>query len=58
MTVAGVEIPRARTFSEVPAGTFLCYENANGLMEIAANQGRAADRLGLEPGSPVAIAEV
>lgn len=58
MIVTGVRIPRARTFSEVPAGSFLCYENANGLMEIAANQGRAADLLGLEAGSPVAIAEV
>jgi S-adenosylmethionine hydrolase len=52
VTAAGVAIRRARTFSDVPPGELLCYENANGLIEIAANQGRAADRLGLEPGAP------
>jgi S-adenosylmethionine hydrolase len=58
ITAAGVGIPRARTFSEVPAGSFLCYENANGLIEIAANQGRAVDLLRLEPGSPVKVTQV
>jgi S-adenosylmethionine hydrolase len=48
-------IARARTFCDVPEGGFLCYENANGLIEIARNQGRAADALGLVPGSTVVV---
>ena len=51
-------IARARTFSDVPEGGFLCYENANGLIEIARNQGRAADALGLAPGSAVVVERV
>jgi S-adenosylmethionine hydrolase len=51
-------IARARTFSDVPEGSFLCYENANGLIEIARNQGRAADALGLAPGSSVVVERV
>lgn len=54
--VAGVRIPRARTFSDVPVGHAFCYENSNGLIEIAANQGRAADGLGLTVGSRLEIA--
>ncbi len=37
----GSRIPRVKTFSDVPMGTPLCYENSNGLLEIALNQGRA-----------------
>lgn len=37
----GKRIPRVRTFSDVPKGAPLCYENSSGLMEIAVNQGRA-----------------
>jgi S-adenosylmethionine hydrolase len=51
-------IARARTFSDVPEGGFLCYENANGLIEVARNQGRAADALGLAPGSAVVVERV
>lgn len=58
VAVAGTRVPRGRTFSDVPPGTFLCYENANGLIEIAACQGRAADALGLEPGVAVAPEKV
>ncbi|HRK96548.1 MAG TPA: SAM-dependent chlorinase/fluorinase, partial [Rhodospirillales bacterium] len=58
LSVDGIRILRARTFSDVPQGTFLCYENANGLIEIAANQGRAANALALEPGSAVVIEQV
>lgn len=58
LSIDGIRILRARTFSDVPQGTFLCYENANGLIEIAANQGRAADALGLGPGSAVVIEQV
>jgi len=43
----------ARTFSAVPAGQAFWYENANGLVEIAVNQGRADRILGLEIGDKV-----
>jgi S-adenosyl-L-methionine hydrolase (adenosine-forming) len=49
-------LPRARTFSEVPAGQAFWYENANGLAEVAVNSGRADNVLGLVVGSPVAVA--
>ena len=45
----------ARTFSDVPRGVAFCYENANGLMEIAVNSGRADDVLGLRIGSKVTV---
>ncbi len=50
-------IMRANTFCEVAVGQAFCYENANGLMEIAVNQGNAARGLGLAMGSRVAIHE-
>lgn len=46
---------RARTFSDLPPGSAFWYENSNGLVEIAVNQGRADRELGLSIGSPVAI---
>jgi len=46
---------RARTFSDVPPGSALWYENANGLAEIAVNAGRADAALGLAIGSPVSV---
>lgn len=55
LDVGGVQLARARTFSEVPAGTAFCFENANGLIEIAVNQGRASERFGLKIGTPVKI---
>jgi len=48
-------LPRARTFSDVPAGTAFWYENSNGLAEIAVNAGRADAALDLALGSPVII---
>lgn len=44
---------RAETFSAVAAGEAFWYENANGLVEIAVNQGHAATRLGLSLGDRV-----
>jgi S-adenosylmethionine hydrolase len=44
LIVKGHALTWARTFSEVPPGTGFWYENANGLVEVAVNQGRA-DRL-------------
>ncbi|MDY6943449.1 MAG: SAM-dependent chlorinase/fluorinase [Pseudomonadota bacterium] len=49
------QIPFARTFSDVPAGAAFWYENSNGLVEIAVNQGRADGGLGLRVGSPVRV---
>lgn len=50
---AGLEIPRARTFSDLPPGAPFWYENSLGLVEIAVNQGRADRMLDLAPGDPV-----
>jgi len=55
LAISGRVLRRARTFSDVPAGEPFWYENSNGLAEIAVNAGRAADALGLEVGSPVAV---
>lgn len=52
---AGRLLERAGTFSDRPAGTAFWYENANGLAEIAVNQGRADRELGLAIGTPVEI---
>lgn len=56
LEVGDVHLKRARTFSDVPEGTPFFYGNANGLLEIAVNRGRASDRLGLKVGTPVKIA--
>ncbi len=53
LLAAGRAIPRARTFSAVPAGEAFWYENSNGLAEIAVNLGRADEALGLAIGSSV-----
>lgn len=53
--VAGRHLVRARTFSDVGVGEPFWYENANGLVEIAVNQGCAAEVLGLSIGSVVAV---
>jgi hypothetical protein len=56
----GIELPSgriesARTFSDMPAGTPFCYENAMGLVEIAVSSGNAAQKLGLRIGSQVTV---
>ena len=56
LSVAGRVLERARTFGDLPIGAPLWYENSNGLAEIAVNQGRADQTLGLSIGSPVTIA--
>jgi S-adenosylmethionine hydrolase len=48
-------LPRARTFSDLPAGTAFWYENSNGLAEIAVNQGRADQTLGISLGTTVEV---
>jgi len=56
LRVAGRTPVRARTFSDVPEGEPLWYENANGLVEIAVNAGRADAGLGIGVGTAVEIA--
>ncbi len=48
-------IPRVSTFADVPPGRPLCYENANGLLEIALNQGRAADYFNARVGDELTL---
>ena len=55
LSVGGHRLPPARTFSDVAPGEAFWYENANGLAEIAVNQGSAVAALGLAPGQPVAV---
>lgn len=47
------ELAHAGTFSSVAPGEAFWYGNANGLVEIAVNQGRASDVLGLKVGDRV-----
>lgn len=55
VVIDSVQVDVATTFSDVPVGQTICYENSIGLVEIAVNQGNAADRLGLEIGTQVAV---
>jgi S-adenosylmethionine hydrolase len=55
LAVAGRVLQQAATFSEVPSGEAFWYENANGLVEIAVNTGRADNTLGLAIGSEVVV---
>jgi S-adenosylmethionine hydrolase len=48
-------IPHARTFSDVAAGELFWYENANGLIEIAANRSSAAQILKIGAGDTVTL---
>ena len=48
-------VAHAATFSAVPEGQAFWYENSNGLVEIAVNRGRAADRLCLAVGSALTV---
>ncbi len=47
--------PVAQTFTDVDSGDMFCYANANGLMEIAVNKGRAKDIQGLTIGKGISI---
>jgi S-adenosylmethionine hydrolase len=46
---------KAKTFSDVPPGEAIWYENSNGLAEIAVNEGSAREIFGLELGDAVVI---
>lgn len=58
LMAGGRRLERATTFSDVPPGSAFWYENANGLVEIAVNRGRADTDLGLRVGSRITVAEV
>jgi len=55
ISLKGRVLARARTFSDMPVGQPFWYENANGLVEIAVNQGSAAQQLDLALGSAVEL---
>ena len=55
LIVAGATLSRARTFCDLPEGACFWYENANGLAEIAVNQGRAERVLSLAVGTKVGV---
>lgn len=50
-------LERAETFADVPVGQAFWYENANGLVELAVNQGRANEVLAIRLGDKVTIVE-
>jgi S-adenosylmethionine hydrolase len=56
VTVGGRPAARGRTFSDVPVGSLLLYEDSSGTLALAINQGSARDELGLEPGDEVRLA--
>lgn len=49
-------LARARTYSDTEVGEGFWYENANGLVEIAVNQGRASAQYRIAVGDPVHVA--
>jgi S-adenosylmethionine hydrolase len=53
----GNTIPQVRTFNDVPAGEFLSYRNSLGLIEIAINQGNAAQTMDVSIGDVLTLAE-
>ncbi|MFQ5766226.1 MAG: S-adenosyl-l-methionine hydroxide adenosyltransferase family protein, partial [Rhodospirillales bacterium] len=55
ISVSGQVVRQARNFSDSPEGEIFWYENANGLVELSVNQGRADEILGLKIGSNVAV---
>lgn len=56
LSVNGKVVPPARTFSDRPKGAAFWYENSNALVEIAVNQGRADEVLGVAIGTAVKVA--
>lgn len=55
IVAGGTACLRARTFSEAPKGRAFWYENADGLVELAVNSGRAADLFAFSPGTPLLV---
>lgn len=57
LKVADTRLRNAHTFASVKVNEPFWYENSNGLVEIAINQGHAAEVLGLVIGSPIVAIE-
>ena len=55
LQVNGVALQRATTFAEVERGQPFFYANSSGLLEIAVNQGSAAELLALTIGTPLRL---
>jgi S-adenosylmethionine hydrolase len=55
LLAGGRELGFARTFCEVPPGRAFWYENSFGLVELAVNQGRADQTLGLKTGDVIGV---
>jgi S-adenosylmethionine hydrolase len=58
LQVGQAVLGHARIYSEVPPGQPFWYENSNGLIELAVNQGRADEVLGIRTGdriSPIIV---
>ena len=55
MKCASQTIAYARTFSDLAVGGLFWYRNANGLVEIAANQRSAAELLGIGVGEAITV---
>jgi S-adenosylmethionine hydrolase len=53
--IAGRRLERRRTFSDAGTGEAFWYENANGLVEISVNRGRADRDLDLAIGVPLRV---
>jgi len=51
----GRAVPLRRTFGEAAPGEALAYIGSDGLLELAINQGRAADLLPITPGAPILL---
>ncbi len=50
LAIGGLRLPFARVYSDMPEGASFWYENSQGLVEIAATCGNAAQVLGLKIG--------
>jgi S-adenosylmethionine hydrolase len=55
LKVNGQSLKFARTFADVKVGQAFWYENANGLVELAVNQGRADALLGIRVSDPISL---
>jgi S-adenosylmethionine hydrolase len=55
LVIGGQALPWARTFSDVAVGQGFWYENSSGLVELAVNQGNAAEHCKLRIGDAVQI---
>jgi S-adenosyl-L-methionine hydrolase (adenosine-forming) len=55
LKVNGQSLKPARTFADVEVGQAFWYENANGLIELAVNQGRADALLGIRVSDPIIL---